>query len=486
MNKEDISDLPVPQNVDISDLPSPPPGMFDPTAPRGPSNINISPYESPTIGERLGATAYGMATGLAGGFGELEQLGRYKVPEMLGLREEGAPRPTIMGRETVFPTIKEAESALGKIGIQRPREEVSGARALGELISGFAPAIPRVTRSIVGTPTLTRERNAQRLEQLGFRLSPAQVRADIPIPQRGATFNDEYNQKLANQLASAGTGRRQDEISREFLQDRFANLGVAFDNLYANQVFNIDRNAVNAIRDIANIQNSLPGVATTTAVQQAANNILMNFRRLARLPGAQPNTFAIEGEQFQRLRNALSQAARSTSNRGDAHQIYNLIDAVDDSIQRNHPQIADALARLRPQYRNTVILEDLMRRNGIRGGDISLERLGNMLGTQRDAVRRGNMDIDELGRLGREAQMRARWEEAGGMAMPTAGSNAALTRLTGLPGDIVSAGLLGLPRSRMARTAQRQLARMPGMGQSYALPAAQAAGVTAGQFREEE
>ena len=221
-------------------------------------------------------------------------------------------------------------------------------------------------------------------------------------------------------------------------------------------------------------------------MQQTANNIVNNFQRLARRQGAQPNTFGVEGEQLQTLRNALSESARSTSSRGDAHEIYNLIDLIDDSIQRNHPQIAQQLQTIRPQYRNTVILEDLMRRNGIQQGNISLEQLGNMLGTQRDAVRRGGMDIDELGRLGRDLKLRARWESEGGASLPIAGTNAMIGRMTGLAGDLGTAALLGIPRGRMARTAQRQLARLPSVGQSYGRPAAMVGGAAAGQFREQE
>ena len=67
---------------------------------------DVEVYESPTIAERAGATAYGMATGLAGSLGELEKFGAYKVPEMLGLREEEEPKGKFMGRETIFQLLK--------------------------------------------------------------------------------------------------------------------------------------------------------------------------------------------------------------------------------------------------------------------------------------------------------------------------------------------------------------------------------------------
>jgi hypothetical protein len=81
--------------------------------------------KEPTFGEKAGATAYGAATGLAGGSGELEKFGAYDVPEFLGLREAGE-RDKMMGRQTIFPTVEEAQKVLGKVGIKKPREEVSG------------------------------------------------------------------------------------------------------------------------------------------------------------------------------------------------------------------------------------------------------------------------------------------------------------------------------------------------------------------------
>ena len=38
----------------------------------------------------------------------------------------------MMGRQTIFPTIEEAQKVLGKVGIKKPREEVSGYQTAGE------------------------------------------------------------------------------------------------------------------------------------------------------------------------------------------------------------------------------------------------------------------------------------------------------------------------------------------------------------------
>ena len=85
---------------------------------------------------------------------------------------------------------------------------------------------------------------------------------------------------------------------------------------------------------------------------------MKNFYSLSGGKGVAPGSFAIEGEGLQRLRNALTERARSTS-RTNAREIYELVDEIDASIARNHPNVAATLSELRPKYRNSIILEDL-------------------------------------------------------------------------------------------------------------------------------
>jgi len=95
----------------------------------------------PIFGEKAGALAYGGVTGLAGGLGELEKFGAYDVPEFFGFREKDQ-RDKLAGRETIFPTISEAEKVLKKVGIEKPREEVGGYKTAGEIIGGFGTSFP--------------------------------------------------------------------------------------------------------------------------------------------------------------------------------------------------------------------------------------------------------------------------------------------------------------------------------------------------------
>jgi len=128
---------------------------FEDNAKQKPLSI-VDPFESvsdvdmfaePTRGEKAKAFAYGAGTGLAGGLGELEKFGAYTVPDFARklVGAEPSPRENMgFGRETLFPTVEEVRKGLGKIGIERPREEVRGYETGGEILGGFGTAIQQL------------------------------------------------------------------------------------------------------------------------------------------------------------------------------------------------------------------------------------------------------------------------------------------------------------------------------------------------------
>lgn len=406
--------------------------------------------------------------GAAGAVGAGAALAGPRLLRTLGAGVQAIPLPAtravgagMRGLGTALQAIPTAKRTAAGSGILAGTETVGQAgeqvgipRIVSEPAALFgAPAAARtVVRGVLGAPTRTREQYARAAEELGFKLSPAQVRADVPIPARGATFASDANQRLANELVSGSTGQVAKEISPEFVRNRLRDLGQDFERLYRGQQFNIDPQAVQAIQSIAANEMQLPVNASVSSVRNTANNIIQNYQQLASRPGAKPGTFAIEGDMLQRLRTDLLGAARSATQRQDAHQIYELVDTIDASIARNHPQIAAELARLRPLYRNTIILEDLIRANGIRGGDVSLEKLGNLVMGRKGGVR-SQRDLDQLGEMGRELQLRARWEKEGAGA--TAGEDI-LGKALGTGADI--AGRLTGLRGTTARAAQRYYA----------------------------
>ena len=150
----------------------------------------------------------------------------------------------------------------------------------------------------------------------------------------------------------------------------------------------------------------------------------------------------------------MTQSARSAGSRGKAHEIYELVDVLDRAVESANPAMKATLERIRPQYRNTIILEDLYNSDGIKQGNVSLERLGGVVG-DKNTLRRNPQDIDTYGELGRELGLRARWESAGGDIPELVEKT---TRTHG-PLSTAIRGLATPLRTRYARAAQRSAQR---------------------------
>ena len=344
-----------------------------------------------TFMEKLGATGYGVATGTLGAPGEIEEFLTQKDGE------------GILGKGTVFPTVKETRQALKSVGIEEPRPELRPYQTAGEFLTlGLGgPKMLRAAGTMIGKPTETIQEVAGKAEKLGFKLAPTQLRQDVPISETASLFNAEKNQTLANRLASRGTGQEVKEVNEKFIRERIKTLGDKFEEVYKGKVFDIDPMVKGQLQNILAREEEL-GFAGVSAVKGAAQSILANI-----------DTGKVSGDDLQRLRNALTQTARSTASRGKAHEVYELVDVLDTAVESRNPAMKATLATLRPQYRNTIILEDLNASGGISGGNISLEKLGNMLGGKREALRRTPQDIDELGEIGRQLKIKARWESGG-------------------------------------------------------------------------
>jgi len=383
----------------------------------------------PSWAQQMGGLAYGAGTELAGAPGEIEEfLTTNKKGERLG------------GEGQYFPTAQQVREKLKGTPLE-PNPKTKFMQGTGEVLADVGMAAPLGTRAVgkmVGETTKEGERIAKIAERLGFKLSPSQVRAESPVAEKGAAFFSKQNQTLANELASSGTGETVKEITEPFLRERIGKLGKEFDKVYKGKEFDIDPKAATILQNLSYYEQQL-GFGGVPAVRSAAESILNNIQ-----------TGKISGDELQRLRNALTQAARNSDSRGKAHEIYQLVDTLDEAVESRNSGLKSTLDVLRPKYRNTVILEDLYNSGGIKQGNISLERLGNQLG-DKAALRRNTQDIDNLGMLGRQLGLRARWESAG-EDMP--GVIKGAVRTHGIIPEVVR-GLSVPLRTRQARAAQR-------------------------------
>jgi hypothetical protein len=429
----DISQLPVPTDSPVDSLPVPSVAISRPG-----QSIAKRPGD-PSFVQQMGGLAYGAGTQLLGAPGEAEEF-----------LTTGGKGEKLLGEGQFFPTTKQVRAGLKEIGVEPPAK-TGFMQKTGEVLTDVGLAVPMGARTVgtmVGSTTKEGERIAGIAERLGFKLSPSQVRADAPVAEKGAVFNAKNNQTLANRLASNGTGKAVDEITGPFLTQRIKDLGEDFDNVYKGKTFNIDTGIKGQVQGILDREENL-GFAGFGTVKQAAQSIIDRI-----------DTGKVAGDDIQRLRNALTQSARNTSDRGKAHEIYELVDVLDGAVESRNPGLKATLGKLRPQYRNTVILEDLYNAGGIKQGNISLERLGNQLG-DKSALRRNPQDIDNLGMLGSQLGLRARWETAG-EDMP--GVIKGAVRTHGILPEVVR-GLSVPLRSRPARVAQRYANREAGLTQ---------------------
>ena len=393
----------------------------------------------PSWAQQMGGLTYGAGTQLLGAIGESE--------EFLTTSGKGEK---LLGEGQSFPTTKQVRTGLKEVGVEPPAK-TGFMQKTGEVLADVGMAVPmgaRTLGTVVGSTTKEGERIAGIAERLGFKLSPSQVRADAPVSEKGAVFNAKHNQTLANRLASNGTGKAVDEITGPFLTQRIKDLGKEFDDVYKGKEFAIDPNAATFLQNLSYYEQQL-GFGGVPAIREAAVSILNNIQ-----------TGKIAGDDLQRLRNALTQTARTSSDRGKAHEIYDLVDKLDDAVESKNHGLKKTLDVLRPKYRNTVILEDLYNSGGIQQGNISLERLGNQV-SDKSSLRRNPQDIDNLGMLGSQLGLRARWESAG-EDMP--GIVKGAVRTHGMLPEVVR-GLSVPLRSRPARVAQRYANRPAGATQ---------------------
>ena len=99
-------------------------------------------------------------------------------------------------------------------------------------------------------------------------------------------------------------------------------------------------------------------------------------------------------------------------------------------------------------------------------------------------IRKQNIakDIDQLGEIGRELQLRALWQREGARALSD--SEKSLARVLSGPSDIVTS-LLGL-RTQQARALQKEMGATRPAAAKFAIPAGMAATEVARQVSQPE
>jgi len=375
--------------------------------------------------------------------------------------------PGLAGKAMGYvPKVAEAATALGKVGTAAREGALTGAaygaieptgavdpyeiakqKALhsltggvvggvtGGAIGGLTAAAPEVAKTAIGVPNKEALKWAEWGESKGFTPEPMQLARDKPSYSPGFGKYKVSNQDNANKYASAATGKETNLITNDFLEDRFKDLGKDYDKIYNKQKsFFVDAKALQELKSIAIAEAEIaPGQARTAS--QGAINLINKIETQGNL---------VDSRFLGDVLSELKKDVRSAQGR-EKHIISDVINSIDQSLIRNHPEVAQELSKTNKNYKATIILDGLRDSGAIQNGDISLRKLGDQYN------RTKGTDLHDLGQYGKAVNMAARWEGAGAGSKPLPESLLSPTRLARTLAT--GAGL----RSQLARRVQRKL-----------------------------
>lgn len=386
----------------------------------------LAPVASPVLG---------LAGGLTGGVIGYEAPGYLQrhFPKTFGAI--GFDPDTRAKEESEHPTA----SLVGRLptDIYGAGQAARGLYTLGKEIPGIATAVTKGAKAVLGVPSRSTEQLARDFEKKGFKLEPAQLKADTPSKSPGFMGNRVSNQKLANKLASETTGQAAGEggITADYLDKRFEALGKKYDAIIDKQPhWTLDATTKQQLADIVAQETDVPA-GQVRPVMKAAKAVLDKYMGF---DGA-----AMDAAELKRTMSELKRIARTARDGQDKYTASEAINAITGSLQRNHPDIAQELKLTNQQYRSTVALSDLYDAKGIQGGNISLAKLGDRLKYL------GGNPLYELGHGGRELNIAARWEGAGPLRSISAEHLLSPSKLAR------AVGTLTATRSQKARAVQR-------------------------------
>jgi len=289
---------------------------------------------------------------------------------------------------------------------------------LGAALGGAFPialsGAGSLARSVLGEVEPQVRQRADQARSLGYRLEAGQLRADEPMATGGFGAARAHNQRVSNSIASRAMGEETSALTPEYLRDRLAALGAKYDEIYIGpasatpRTFRLDTAALNAIETIADREANL-AAGRAPGAGSLSSNLTERFRGLQRqMPNNRITAMNVTGEELQRLRTEMLRVFREAKDSTDARIAMDVVRAMDDSVARNHPELAARLAELNPQYRTAMTIVKLAPDRG----NISPERLGQLLrridrnyadGTTRNP-------LYEMARLGEDLRIRGRGE----------------------------------------------------------------------------
>jgi hypothetical protein len=306
---------------------------------------------------------------------------------------------------------------------EKVRQGLGGA-AVGGTLAGAGEALRGAVDLVKGKFFGLQSAGARELwdkaKKLGFSIRPEQSRADSArVSQSGLTDEDKIqNAKAGAKMVSKEVGAETSKLTPAWYDDQFKSLGKKYDSVYApkdangnTRLLKIDSKAVTDLKDLVDRQSQAPFMSTKAV--KAANSIITEFENAQAMAGPNAKNITKVGLPaglLQDLRTNLRQSASLTSDRINAHAMHEVVGAIDDSVERNHPAMAAVLKDANPKYRALLTLE-YGRQHGFvdKEGSVDLEALGEYLrSTDKKVVRNtSSHPLAEAGELGEALGIRS-------------------------------------------------------------------------------
>lgn len=272
------------------------------------------------------------------------------------------------------------------------REQNPAATLAGDVAAGFGTTAPMssLDRGVHkfaanmwwGKASPTQKQAWATADEWGYKLKPSQLRED----SKAMIISNKNNQLISNQKAAEATGYSGSvtHVDQNFINKRFESLGKEYERIYNDPSIGakitLDQDAQDGLTALFVNQIPMPTAAKNRIVQAL---------------GQQQQVGSMSGEDFRFITSELKKAMRTSNDGNITYAIGDALDSINKSIANTNPQLAQELAKLNPQWRSTVTLQNARVKDVIdENGNIDAHALGKMLRDDR------NNPLYKLGSVG--------------------------------------------------------------------------------------
>lgn len=270
---------------------------------------------------------------------------------------------------------------------QNPAATFAGNIAAGVGVTAPMSALDRGVHKFAankwwGEASPTQKQAWATADEWGYKLKPSQLRED----SKAMIISNKNNQLISNQKAAEATGYTEPvtHVDQKFINKRFDALGKEYERIYNDPSIGakitLDQPAQEGLTSLFVNQIPMPTAAKNRIVQALDQ---------------QQQLGSMSGEDFRFITSELKKVMRTSNDGNITYAIGDTLDAINKSIANTNPQLAQELAKLNPQWRSTVTLQNARVRDIIdENGNIDAHALGKMLRDDR------NNPLYKLGSVG--------------------------------------------------------------------------------------